>query len=206
MGKFKFDLKDIFRKRLMLYHYGMLTPEAKEVVDYTIKESLKCNSVLRVVGFFKSRKLAPLKSDLWNISWSDRIELSEAVNENNIFDIIRIIYGISEKQFNRLELYNAFAVHKYILEELKQMVEVEQNELAHEYSEEEKDAGVEELQEFGYYNSLDSFTGGNILVQNDWLNLPYSKVFRKMCLDKKRYDININMKQNANRKTKASNS
>jgi len=205
MGKFKFGIKDIFRKRLMLVHYTELTPEAKELVDYTIKENLKANKVLRVRGF-RTKKMLPLKSDLWNITWNDRIELGLAVGENDLFSILKLIYGITESQFNRLELYNAFAVHKFILDELRNMVEIEAQELAHEYTDEEKDAGVEALQEFGYYNTLDTLTNGNILIQNEWLMLPYSKIFRKMCLDKTRYDINLTMRENANRKVKTDSS
>jgi hypothetical protein len=204
MGRFKFDIKDLFKKRLMLTDYPNLSHDAKELVDYTIKKSLKCNSVLRVRGF-RTKYLKPKKANLWFISWSERIELGMAVDENDIFEILKIIYGINEKQFVRLELYNAFAVHKWIIEELKLIVQSEMNELHSEPTEEEKEAGVEELQQFSYYNSLDSFTNGNILIQEEWLKLPYSKIFRKMCLDKIRHDINLTMRENANRKANRNN-
>jgi hypothetical protein len=205
MGEFKFSLKNLFKTRLMLRDYPALSNEARELVDYTIKENLKSNSVLRVRGL-RTKYIKPKKSELWFISWSDRIELGIAVDENNIFEILKIVYGINENQFNRLELYNAFAVHKLIVEELKLIVNAEINELHTEPTEEEKEAGVEALQVFSYYNSLDAFTNGNILIQNEWLQLPYSKIFRKMCIDKVRHDINLTMRENANRKINRDNS
>jgi len=206
MGSFRIGVKDVFKKRVMLVNYPFLTSEAKMLVDYTIKENLKCNNVLRVRGLFRTKKLLPKKSTLWSITWNDRIELGLAVGENDIFAMLKIIYGISEKQFKRLELFNAFSAYKFIIEELKEMVRIEAQELEHEYTEEEKEAGVEELQQFSYYNTLDTLTNGNILIQNEWLMLPYSKIFRKMCLDKVRFDINLKMRENANRKIKGNSS
>lgn len=202
MGFFKFDVKDVFQKRLLLWQYEFLTPEAKELVDYTIKENIKCNEQLRVYSFWKTKTLLPLKKDLWSLTWNDRIELGLSIQENDFFSILRIVYGVNEKQYKKLELFNAFSVQKYIIEEFKQMLDIENSELEHEYTDEEKDAGIERLQEFSYYNTLDSLTNGNILVQEQWLQLPYKKIFRKMCLDKTRYEINENLKENAKRNAK----
>lgn len=118
MGRFKFSVKDLFSKILLLTDYPTLSVDAKELVDYTIKESLKCNSVLRVRGF-RTKYLKPKKANLWFISWSERIELGMALEQNDIFEILKIIYGINEKQFVRLQTILKTGVINFNIKTLK---------------------------------------------------------------------------------------
>lgn len=190
----------LFKNKLKLSDYSALTSESKEVIDYTIAESLKPNSILRIYGAFKVKK--PKKENLWFLSWSDIIELRIAIADENIFETLKIVFDINEKEFSRLELFNAFSVYKWVVQQYVKILNIEIQELSSEMSDEEKEAGAEELQEFGYSLILDSIAKGDLLKYDDYLKLPYAKVFRKMCMDKKRYDINKTMQENASRKSK----
>jgi len=190
----------LFKNRLKLSDYSALTLESKEVVDYTISESLKSNSIIRLYGGLITKK--PKKDNLWFLPWSDIIELKMAIAEENIFEVLKIVFDIDKKEFSRLEMFNAFSVYKWVAEQCAEIIKIEIQELASEMSDEEKEAGAEELQEFGYSLVLDGMTKGNLLDYDKWLKLPYVKVFRKMCMDKKRYDINKTMQENASRKSK----
>jgi hypothetical protein len=201
---FKQNSITIFKNRLKLSDYSTLTIEAKEVIDYTIAESLKANSLLRLGGFLKSNVIKPKKDNLWFLSWSDIIELRIAIAEENIFKTIKIVFAIDENEFSKLEMFNAFSVYKWIAGQYAEIVKIELQELSGEMSDEEKAAGAEELQEFGYSLPLDGIAKGDLLKYDEYLKLPYVKVFRKMCMDKKRYDINKTMQENASRKSKGS--
>lgn len=199
---FKQNSITIFKNRLKLSDYSTLTVEAKEVIDYTIAESLKANSFLRLGGLLKSNIAKPKKDNLWFLSWSDIIELRIAIVEENIFEVLRIVFDIEEKEFAKLELLNAFSVYKWISEQYFEIAKIEVQELASEMTDEEKEAGAEDMQEFGYSVMLDSIAQGDLLLYDQYLKLPYAKVFRKMCMEKKRHDINKQMQENASRKSK----
>jgi len=200
MGR-KFTGINIFKKKLLLKDYENLSPSDKLLIDYTIKESLKINKKLRIKGLFK-RSLKCKIDNIWMITWSDRIEIGNAIEKQDIYFIFKYFYGITKKQFIQLELYNAFSVYKYILEEFKKIVDAEYQNLNSEMSEEDKEAGAEELQQFGYSVALDGIAKGDLLKYNDYLQLPYSKVFRKMYMDKTIYEINKQYQENASRKVR----
>ena len=190
----------LFKKRLKLSDYSALTLESKEIIDYTIAESLKPNSIIRLYGGLITKK--PKKDNLWFLSWSDIIELKIAITEENIFEVFRIVFDLNEKEFSRLEMFNAFSAYKWVTQKAVEIMTIEDQELSSEMSDEEKEAGAEELQEFGYSLALDGMANGDLLKYDAYLKLPYVKVFRKMCMDKKRYDINKTLQENARRKSK----
>ena len=196
----KQDSLTLFKKRLKLSDYSALTLESKEIIDYTIAESLKPNSIIRLYGGLITKK--PKKDNLWFLSWSDIIELKIAITEENIFEVFRIVFDLNEKEFSRLEMFNAFSAYKWVTQKAVEIMTLEVQELSSEMSDEEKEAGAEELQEFGYSLALDGMANGDLLKYDAYLKLPYVKVFRKMCMDKKRYDINKTLQENARRKSK----
>lgn len=199
MGFKSHSIKSVFVNRPRMADYSLLSLEVKEIIDYTIAESLQSNSTLRFKTVL-TKVLKPKYNNLWFHSWSEIIELRLAISENKMFECLNIVYGITQVQFALLDLFNSFACYKWIVENFKTIVDIEIQELASELSDEEKDAGAEELQEFGYTVALDGMAKGDILKYDEYLKLPYTKVFRKMCLDKKRYDINKTMQENASRK------
>jgi hypothetical protein len=201
MGIKSYSIESIYKKKYFLNQYENLPTDLKEMIDFTIQENLKSNPELRLYGGLSIIK--PKQTNFWVLSWSDIIELKDAISESNILAAFKIIYAINEKQFKRIELFNGLAVYKFIIESVKEIIKIENQELAHELSIEEKDAGAEKMQEFGYSATLDGLTNGDLRLYDEYLNMPYSKIFRKMCLDKTRYDINKQFQENASRKNKA---
>ena len=197
----KQDSLKLFKSKLKLSDYASLNIDSRQIVDYTIAKSLKPNSIIRLYGGLITKK--PKKDNLWFLSWSDIIELKMAIVEENIFEVLKIVFAIDKKEFAKLEMFNAFSAYKWIAEQCAEIVKIEVQELSSEMSDEEKEAGAEELQEFGYSLALDGMANGDLLKYDAYLKLPYVKVFRKMCMDKKRYDINKTLQENARRKSKS---
>ena len=198
MGKQSTSLT-LFGKRPKTIDYIKFNKEDKQLIDYTIQESLKINNELRVVGLV-TKILKPKKNNLWLFSWSDRIELGKAFEKKDLFKVLNIAFGLDKKQFVRTELFNAFSCYKWVAKNYEQIIAAEIEQLSSELTQEEKDAGVGELQEFGYSVALDNIAHGDVLKYNDYLELPYSKIFRKLALDKKKYEITKTMQDNASRK------
>ncbi|WP_194141091.1 hypothetical protein [Flavobacterium hungaricum] len=202
MGYKQVSIDKVFSSRLMLTQYSGLSKEVRDFVNYTVLDCLKLNSQLRLRGVFKSKVVKPKQDNFWFLSWSDIIELRMAIVDENMFEVFKIVFGITEKDFIKLEMFNAFAVYGWIAKQVSEMIKIEFQELSNDLTDEEKNAGAEELQEFGYSLTLDVLTKGDLLKSDDWLRIAYAKIFRKLCIDKKRYDINKTLQENASRKLK----
>lgn len=201
MGKFKFGVEEVFKGKLLMAHYSFLDNEAKDLIDETVKKSLKPNPVLRIKTITGFNFLNPKQDNLWNLSWSDIVELRHLITEKCLFDVLKLMYGIKEKQFARLPIFNTFSTYKWIVERLEEMAVIEQQELGSEITAEEKEAGAEQLQEFGYSFSVDGLAHGDILKYNDIMQQNYAVIFRKMCLDKVSSEVKNQYQENASRKT-----
>ena len=177
-----------------MFEYQHLTDEVRQLIDYTIENNLKQNPILRLRADVK-----PKCESLWSLQWTDIIELREALCDNDLEKAITIVYGINKYQFLQLGIFNTYAAYLWIAHQFKEMMETEIERLTLELDEDEKNAGAEDLQDFGYVVALDGLAGGDILKYDHYLKLPYAKVFRKLCLDKTRYEINKNMQRNASR-------
>ncbi len=199
MGKIKTSI-NIFKYRPTLASYSLLNGERKELIDYTIENSLVANPVLRVNRFFKTRYLKPKQENLWLLTWNDIILLKKYINQKDLLGFLKLMYGIDEKQFIKLDAYNAFASWKWITNEIKKLVEIEVQELEEEIPDELKDAGIEEMQRFDYTPALDKMAGGDLTRYDEFLNLTYAKVFRKMVMEKVLREINEKYKENVSRK------
>jgi hypothetical protein len=195
MGLKSYSIDKVFSKRIKMLEYPHLPLDVKELVDYTVMNNLKQNSILRL-----RKDIKPLHDSLWSLPWTDIIELRQALADNNLEKAINIVYKINKYQFLQLGIFNIYAAYLWIAHQFKDMMEIEIEQLSFDMDNEEKEAGAEELQDFGYVVALDGLAGGDVLKYDAYLKLPYSKVFRKLCLDKTRYEINKNMQNNASRK------
>lgn len=202
MGFKSYSIETIFTNRPTLKHYAFLDGEVRELVDYTIKQSLKANEVLRLKSSFSTKQIKAKQSDFWFLPWSTLLEIREAVIEQNLVEVFRLVYGINQNQFLSLDVFNAFSAYKWVIQKLEDIALIEKQELGDGLTPEEKEAGAEALKEFGYSVTLDSLAKGNILRYNKILKKPYAVIFRKMCLDKTNNEIKKNYSENASRKNK----
>lgn len=200
MGRKPYSIENIFKDTPTIETYNQLEGEVKEFVDDIIKDSIKPNKVLRLKG----KELMPKQEDFWLLTWSDIIELREEIKDMRMIEAMKLIYSITDKDFLHLDIFNCFSVYKWITEQLKNIGEIELRELGHEPTAEEKNAGVESLNEFGYALSLKSLTKGDKTKDAYYLNLTYAEIFREMCMDKRISEVQQNMIKNARPKTKGS--
>ncbi len=188
MGKKQFKIDTVLMDRPQVKDYDSLTEEVREFVNGIIKDAVKANPILRHKG-----EIAPKHDDMFSFTWSEVIELRDSIDEKDIVNIFKIVYGIEEKDYMELDLFNSFSTYKWIEDQLEIVRQTEERELSYELTAKEKNAGVEDLKRFGYYVSLDSLTKGDKTKDEYYLNLTYAEIFRKLCLDKKNAEIRENL-------------
>ncbi|WP_298118106.1 hypothetical protein [Flavobacterium sp.] len=171
MGKFKFNIT--------MLEYSLLNEEDKDLVDYTVKNFIKSNKILRVKKFFRQIDLQPKVNTLWELSWEDLLLLRSAISKSDIDSIFNIVYELKPEQMKSLEVFNVFASFNWISDELKAISNAEMERLHSELTNEEKEAGAEELIDYGYYSTLKAMCP-DLLKHNEYLKLSYSIVFRDM--------------------------
>lgn len=198
MGKKQNSINNIFSNRPTVKEYLTVENSIKEKIDEVIK-AVKPNMILRSGKF----QLKPKQEDFWDLSWGELILLRKYIEEKNISTVMYLIFNVSQEKFFELDVYNCFAVYKWINEQNKEIIDLEIEELGGAVSIEEKEAGVEELNRFGYTVSLDVLANGNILKYDEILKKPYHEIFKKLCLNKTKNDIQKNYIENARRKNKA---
>lgn len=184
-----------------MYQYLFLDSTEKELIDDVIKNYIKPNPILRSKKLFLKSNHKPVHDSFWNLSWQDLILIRKAIINEDILELLKIVYEVSEKQFLKLEVFNVFSCYKWIVERLEVLKLAEEERLHSEMTNEEIEAGAEELQEYDYYNSLKAMCP-DLLKHDDYLKLSYSIVFREMAHSKLTNDINRKFQENAARKNK----
>lgn len=193
MGKFKNSVEKLLLSKPRMFQFEKFSDEEKEFVEHVIKNYVKPNPILRKYRLFRfnAKEIKPKKENFWNLSWQDILMIRKSFKDENLFETFRIVYGITEKEFMLLEIFNVFAALKFITDQLEMLRNAEEERLQSELTADEIEAGAEELQEYDYYNSLKAMEP-DLLKHDELLKLPYSIIFRDMAHTKKLNDIKKN--------------
>ncbi|WP_445454096.1 hypothetical protein [Flavobacterium sp. 25HG05S-40] len=202
MGKIVYELDKLLLARPRMLDYEQFNIEQLNFIKDVVSNYLKPNPVLRKYRpFRKYKELQPKSNNFWNLPWQDILMIRKALSEDNLFEAMNLVYNVSEKEFMLLEILNVFSCLNFITDELAKLNAAEEERLHSELTQEEIDAGAEELQEYGYYNSLKAMCP-DLLEQDKYLKLPYTIIFREMAHSKLLSDINKKYQENAARKNK----
>lgn len=186
-------------KHITLGEYSQLSENDRSLYDQIISSTIPSGKTIRV-KLTSFAKVIPAHEDVWDFTFSDIIELKMALSELKELDLLkeiaRIVYSVNDiERVNILDL----RVLNWVVDAMTMLLETERAELAYEPSKEEKKAGIEELERFGFAPTVDSLAGGDPTKEEAILLLPYHKVFQKMALNKAYNSIQKNMTQNAGR-------
>lgn len=193
-----FTVANIFTNIPKVSEYHVLPTDVKTFVETVITNGLKSNKNARVKRAIK----VPLQQDFWQLPYETIVQLRTAVENMDLETVFTLVYGITEKEVNNMELFNCFACYQWVTDQLLEINKVEKECLGDEPSIEQKNAGVEELEQFGYANSLDMLAGGDILKYDAILLMPYAVIFRKLYMEKVKQEIHKRYLEYVSRKTK----
>lgn len=190
-------IKEYFLKRnIKIKHYESLSDQDREFVDITIKNSLKPNPRLRV----GRKKLKPKSFDLWETSWSDMILTWKHLEENNIKDVLKLHYGLREQDFLNLNIFNAFAVYKWVSERVREINDIMKAELGDEPDNDQKAAGADEFKRYDYLPTLKKLCNDDRTKYEWMLKQPFSWIFREISLMNTETEYQRNLNEIASRK------
>jgi len=200
MGKNEYSQSiDLLLNPPLIKDYDKLS---NEEVEFLSAFEVKGGSELRIKKFLRTKKLKPKVNDLWDLKWIELIELRFDLENQDLKAVIQKLYTITEKELIQVEVLNYKSVLKWITEQLEDITETEKENLNYTASNDELDAGVEELQKYDYYVTLDSLTDGDSTKEDFYLNKPYSFIFRKLCLMNDKRIINEKLQEIVSRKTR----
>lgn len=195
MGKVKYTIDSIFDKRPKVKDFTLLDEELQEYIKVIIP---KANPVLRI----KRKQVSPRINDFWSLKWIELIEIRHDYENEDLLSIFKNLYGVTEKQLLKLDIFNYFSCIKWITDQLENIAESEKENLNYESSEEEKEAGSEEFEKYDYYVTLDGLTNGDSTKEEFYLNKSYEYIFRKLCLLNDKRMFNDKMQEIVSRKNK----
>jgi hypothetical protein len=136
--------------------------------------------------------LAPKVQTLWELSFSEVVELRTAVSElagdGLMSEIARIMYGATDLKC--IELFSLKNL-AWVIEALAELDAIEAAEFAG------SDPGVDMsgLERFGQLPAIDSIAGGDVLKYAEVLKLNYGKVFQHVCLQHELSKIRLEMQK-----------
>jgi hypothetical protein len=157
--------------------FQKLSKEKQEDVLYITENFLKSNRVIRL----GRHKVEPKFSSLWDIKYSEMIQLKGLIENTEYEKVIELLYNLDIQDISSLSLFNALSAYKYVVEEMKAIVKAEEEKLSSKPTQKEISAGIENFQEFGEYNTIRMLTGGDKSKEKFYLDLPYSEVFLEIC-------------------------
>lgn len=203
MGKIDNSLDKLLLSKPRMIDYTRFTIVERDFLAEVYKDYIKPNPILRTRKWFFKGKRKPKQESFWNLSWEDVVMVRKHVTDDNLFELMRLMYGVNEVQFIALELLNVFSCLKWINEQLKGLSAAEEERLGSELSMEDINAGAEELQEYGYYPALRTLQS-DLLKHNEYMKLPYAIIFRELACAKLISDINRKKQEHAARTHKTS--
>lgn len=76
----------------------------------------------------------------------------------------------------------------FFFEEIKRIHEQEAASLVGEYTQQQKRAGIQQLEKFKHFKTIDGLAGGDVLKYEDILQTEYRTIFMKLYYDKEKSD------------------
>lgn len=183
---------------ISLKEYSEKPSTERRWIDAIIQNAMASNPKLRIKG----KEIEPVVSTLWDLTWEKKLDIEHYIKKGNLEKVMELIYGISDKQFISLNVFNCFACFKWVQDQLKQIAEVEQIQLSRDPSGEEMDAGLEEMIKFGHLPALESICEAFNVKEEEVMQWQYAKVFMRLCYLKTKADIRQNLMNNAKRNAK----
>lgn len=124
--------------------------------------------------------------------------IKKSLNSGNDADLIKIVgkvQKLKDKVVLDMPIIDFFGLVASIREQLKVIVQAEENGLTPSYIDPKWEAvnGSERMAKFGIYNTLDNLAGGDALKYKEYMNMNYSEVFTILLKRKEASDIQREM-------------
>lgn len=170
-----------------------LLTQDKELIDIVL-QNVKPKKLISARYCGKDFKREPMIADLFEIKYKWIIRMKEQLNSPTLAavkDVLASVYDIrTEEQFYSCSVFDVFAAYAWIVEEVKNLYEVEKQKLFKKPTQKQIAAGIEEFDQLDDIPVIDALAGGDVRRWNEILELPYGQVLRKLLLNKIQNEYN----------------
>ena len=106
------------------------------------------------------------------------------VNGDAIAWMVSSVSECQEKYIYQCDTFEVFSVLNFIRNEVQKLIENENFRLADSNPDPKAvQAGVDVFNQFGIYNELEKLSGGNVLLWQQCMDMPYYLAFKKLHLE-----------------------
>jgi len=116
-------------------------------------------------------------------------DISQGMTWDKMLEYMCLLTGKKELAFYNLSLLKIIQFRNYIVNEIKQIVEIENQVLSYDPSEDEIQAGIDKLSVFGVYSQLLSVANGDPLKVDSVRKMKYEDAFVFLCYQKMSSDF-----------------
>ena len=173
-----------------------------ELINYTIKELLTGAVEVDAQTYFTILTSLKPKPELHGVNLTPITEQPY----KNIITIENLLKRVPERPYSKIEiaavLFNIdtdiidevgivefYAAFNEIHNQYTALVERENRYLSYDPEPEEIEAGMESFQKFGRLMTVDAIAKGDLLKHEQVINLPYSRVFTKLYMERERSEF-----------------
>lgn len=169
----------------------------QNLYNYTARYSRKLNQPLDLFGIGDFTKLT--FGQIKDLQYT----FEKGIYYQDLFNFVIEVKGIKLDKIVNKTFFHICKFRRFVEMELDKIQQLESN-LNFEASTIDRNAGIEELNQFGVMLQIDKLAGGDITKYDNIRALPYDICFAKLLMDKKtdEYKANINKIMLSNNKNK----
>lgn len=171
------------------------TVEVDAQVYFTILTSLKPKPVLHGVN------LTPITEQPYkNIITVENLLKRIPERPYSKIEIAAVLFNMDTDIIDEVGIVEFYAAFNEIHRQYTSMIDRENRYLSYEPEPEEIEAGMESFQKFGRLMTVDAIAKGDLLKHEQVINLPYSRIFTKLYMERERSEFQRRYHQIKNRK------
>jgi hypothetical protein len=146
------------------------------------------NEYIHILKYLKPRET---KKKLFDMTLDEVTTIKTSSSDGEIVHCISLMNESTDEEVLDLPIIDFFAYFNFMQQELKNLNEIEKNNLTPTYTNPKWDVvgGNERMQKFGILNTLDMLAGGNILNYKEILKMKYSEIFAILLMRKEKNEI-----------------
>lgn len=160
-------------------------------IDYAYK--FKESKDIFNVGSFTQQEFGFVK-DL-------QYDMAQGILWEKMLEYMIRLTGKDVKEFCKLKLLDIIRFKNYIVDEITEIARIESIALAYEPEDDEKQAGIDELNVFGVYAQMLSVATGDPLKVEQVKKMKYEDAFVFLCYQKKKSDFERRLMELRNKPT-----
>jgi hypothetical protein len=115
-----------------------------------------------------------LPNDIGELSFEKKINVTDAIANNDIIETIRIYSNVDVSNHN---CYDVFGNYKFIVSQVEEIVKKESELLKSTVTFEQQRAGIDEFDKLGHFNTIDMIAEKYTYTHSEVEQLPYNLVF-----------------------------